>query len=177
MSELATLARPYASAIFKRAKETSSSAKWSETLVFLSSVMASEELTNVLKNPKVNKSKFAEFLHNICQDHVDKEGINLLKLLIKNDRLALMSNIAKEFESLKADDEGYIEVDVVSAFPFTKEGEQKFTTTLEKKFTKKIHMNVTVDKSLIGGVLVRAGDQVIDGSIRGQLQQLQKALM
>lgn len=177
MTELATLARPYASAVFKRAKETSATTQWSESLAFMSAVVTSEEVLKVVSNPKVNRDKLGELVLDICKDHTDNEGINFLKLLLLNNRLSLLPNIAEQFEALKAEEEGYVDVEVVSAYAFTKEEKQKFSATLEKKFNKKIHMNVTVDKSLIGGVLVRAGDRVIDGSVRGQLQQLQKALM
>ena len=177
MTELATLARPYASAVFKCAKETASTAKWSESLAFMSAVMTSQDMAGVISNPKVNRDKLAELVQAICKDQVDKEGTNFLKMLLENNRLALLPDITKQFEVLKAEDEGYGEVEVVTAYAFTKEAQTKFAAALEKKFNKKIHMNVTVDKSLIGGVVVRSGDRVIDGSVKGQLQHLQKALM
>lgn len=176
MSELATLARPYASAVFKRAKETAATVKWSENLALMSAVMASEDMAVVVSNPKVKKDRLAALVLDVCHGHIDEEGTNFLRLLLQNNRLALLSSIAKQFEELKAEDEGYVDVEVLTAFAFTKEAQQKFAATLEKTLSKKVHMNVTVDKSLIGGVLVRAGDRVIDGSIRGQLQHLQKAL-
>ena len=101
---------------------------------------------------------------------------NFLKLLVHNNRLDLLPTISKLFEAYKAEDEGYVEVDVYTAFAFSKEIKQDFTITLEKTLGKKIHMNVAVDKSLIGGILVRAGDRVIDGSIKGRLQHMQKLL-
>jgi F-type H+-transporting ATPase subunit delta len=176
MSELATLARPYASAVFKWAKETASAAKWSEQLAFLSAVMNSKEMSVLVGNPKVKKDRLTDLLLDVGKGHIDNEGVNFLKLLVQNNRLALLPDIAKLFEEQKAEDEGYIAVEVLTAFGFTKEAQQKFTATLEKTLSKKVHMNVTLDKSLIGGVLVRAGDRVIDGSIKGQLQNLQKAL-
>jgi F-type H+-transporting ATPase subunit delta len=176
MSELATLARPYASAVFKRAKETAATEKWSKNLAFMSAVMGSEEMSSVVSNPKVKKDRLTDLVLDICHGLIDIEGSNFLKLLLQNNRLILLPHIAKLFEELKAEDEGYIDVDVLTAFAFTKEALQKFAATLEKTLSKKVHMNVAVDKSLIGGVLVRAGDRVIDGSIRGQLQHLQKAL-
>lgn len=176
MSELATLARPYSSAVFKRAKETASAARWSEQLAFLSAVMNSKEMSALVDNPKVNKDRLTDMLLDVGKGHIDNEGVNFLKLLVQNNRLALLPDIAKLFEEQKAEDEGYIAVEVLTAFAFTKEAQQKFAATLEKTLSKKVHMNVTLDKSLIGGVLVRAGDRVIDGSVRGQLQNLQKAL-
>ena len=177
MSELATLARPYASAVFKRAKESASAPKWSENLAFLSAVISSKEMSVLVDNPKVKKDRLTELLLDVSKGQIDNEGVNFLQLLVQNNRLALLPDIARLFEEQKAEDEGYIAVEVLTAFDFTKESQQKFAATLEKTLSKKVHMNVTLDKSLIGGVLVRAGDRVIDGSVRGQLQNLQKALL
>jgi len=113
---------------------------------------------------------------DICQGHANEENENFLKLLVHNNRLSLLPTIAKLFEAYKAEDEGYAEVEVLTAYALSKEAKHDLTTTLEKTLGKKIHMNVAVDKLLIGGVLVRAGDRVIDGSIRGRLQHMQKAL-
>ena len=176
MSELATLARPYAAAVFKRAKETQATAKWSQSLAFMSAVLKNEDISVVVDNPKVNKQRLSELMLDICQGQVNEENENFLKLLVHNNRLSLLPYIAKLFEAYKAEDEGYAEVEVFTAYAFSKETKQSFTSTLEKTLGKKIHMNVTVDKSLIGGVLVRTGDRVIDGSIRGRLQHMQKAL-
>ena len=176
MSELATLARPYAAAVFKRAKETQSTATWSKSLAFMSAVLKNDDISVVVDNPKVNKERLSALMLDICQGHVNDENENFLKLLVHNNRLSLVPAIARLFEAYKAEDEGYVEVDVLTAYALSKDAKQTFTATLEKTLGKKIHMNVTVDKSLIGGVLVRAGDRVIDGSIRGRLQHMQKAL-
>jgi len=176
MSELATLARPYAAAVFKRAKETHATAKWSETLAFMSAVLNDENISVIVDNPKVNKERLSALMLDICQGQINQENENFLKLLVHNNRLSLLPSIAKLFEAFKAEDEGYVEVEVLTAYSLSKEAKQDFTATLEKTLGKKIHMNVTVEKSLIGGILVRAGDRVIDGSIRGRLQQLAKRL-
>jgi F-type H+-transporting ATPase subunit delta len=176
MSELATLARPYAAAVFKRAKETDSTKKWSKSLAFISTVLSNKDISVVIDNPKVNKQELSAFMLDICQGQVESEGENLLQLLVHNNRLTLVPIIAKLFEAYKTEDEGYVDVEVVVAYAFSKEEKPKFASTLEKTLGKKVNMNVTVDKSLIGGALVRAGDRVIDGSIRGQLQHMQKTL-
>jgi F-type H+-transporting ATPase subunit delta len=176
MSEPATLARPYAVAVFKRAKEMGRSAQWSDMLSFLGLALKDKTLSAAVANPALNSARLTELMMSIGADYLDEEGINFLKLLIKNGRLTLMPEIARIFEQLKADDEGYAEVEVLTAYPFTEESQQAFAAKLEKTFHKKIHMKVSVDQSLIGGIFVRAGDRVIDGSIRGRLQQLQKEL-
>lgn len=176
MSELATLARPYAAAVFKRSFETGTTEKWSKSLAFVSAVLNDNEISAAVANPKVSKERLSALMLDICQGQVDEEGANFLKLLVQNNRLTLAPTIAELFEAYKAESEGYVDVEVSTAYAFSKEEKQSFTSTLEKTLSKKVHMNVTVDKSLIGGVLVRAGDRVIDGSIRGQLQQLAKRL-
>ncbi|MGZ8152328.1 MAG: F0F1 ATP synthase subunit delta [Methylovulum sp.] len=176
MSELATLARPYAAAVFKRAKETGSTAGWSQSLAFMSAVLVNEDIFVYINNPKIGKQRLLAVMLDICQGQIDGEVENFLKLLVHNNRLSLISSITKLFEAYKAEDEGYMDVEVSTAYGFSEEKQLEFAEKLEKTLSKKVHMNVTVDKSLIGGVLVRAGDRVIDGSIRGQLQQLAKRL-
>jgi F-type H+-transporting ATPase subunit delta len=176
MSEIATLARPYAVAAFKRAKETGTSAQWSTSLAFMSAVVSDQGIVEIVNNPKVGKSRLSTLMLAISEGQVDQESSNFMKLLVLNSRLTLLPAIASIFESLKAEDEGYIEIEVLTAYAFTNKAKQEFSEKLAKTMNKNIHMNVTVDKSLIGGVLVRAGDKVIDGSIRGQLQQMQRAL-
>lgn len=176
MSELATLARPYAIAAFKRAKESNSIKKWSQNLAFLSAVLSDKDISVIVDNPKISKQEVSAFVLDICQGQIDEEAENLLRLLVHNNRLTLVPVITELFEAYKTEDAGYVDVEVFVAYNFSKEEKPKFASTLEKTLGKKVNMKVTVDKSLIGGVLVRAGDRVIDGSIRGQLQHMQKTL-
>ncbi len=176
MSELATLARPYAEAAFKRAKETDSSKEWSENLAFLAAIMQDESLSAIVNNPKVAQDKLTQLLQDICQEQIKGEASNFLKILIENGRLSITSEIAVLFEQYKAEDEGYVDVDVITAYSLTKAEEQKFATSLKKTLNKNVNINASVDINLIGGFLVKAGDSVIDGSIGGQLQQLAKRI-
>jgi len=176
MSELSTLARPYAEAVFKRALESNSAAEWSEMLAFLSVVIQDQEMSVTIANPKVSQQQLTELLLDICQDQLKEEGVNLVKLLVQNDRIILTPQISELYESYKAEHEGYVDVDVMSAYALSKEEQKKFASKLEKKLDKKVHITTSVDKSLIGGFLAKAGDTVIDGSIKGQLQQLAKKL-
>ncbi|MCK5121661.1 MAG: F0F1 ATP synthase subunit delta [Methylococcales bacterium] len=176
MSELSTLARPYAEAVFKRALESKSASEWSDELAFLALVMQDKEMTAIIANPKVSQEQLTALLLDICQDQLKQEGVNFLKLLIENDRLILAPQISALYESFKAEHEGYVDVEVISAYALSKEEQKKFATTLEKKLDKKVHITTSIDKTLIGGFLAKAGDKVIDGSIKGQLQQLAKKL-
>ena len=176
MSELLTLARPYAEAVFKRAIESKSTSEWSDMLAFLSCVIEDKEMTAIYTNPKVGQEQLTELLVNIGQDQLTKEGNNFLKLLVENDRLILAPQISELYETFKAEHEGYIDVEIISAYTTTKEEQKKFATMLKKILNKDIHITTSVDKDLIGGFLARARDKVIDGSVKGQLQQLAKIL-
>ena len=176
MSELATLARPYAEAVFKRAKETDTAEQWSDNLGFLAITMQNESLAAAADNPKVEKSRLVGLLLDIGQGYLSNEGINFVRLLVENKRLKLVSYIRELFESYRADDEGYIEAEVRTAFPLTEEDEKQLAETMENVLKRKVQFNVEEDRSLIGGVIVRAGDTVIDASVSGQLQKLAKQL-
>jgi F-type H+-transporting ATPase subunit delta len=176
MSDLATLARPYAEAIFKRAKETKATDKWTQMLALVSLVMQDNELIALVKNPKVAQDRIGQLVLEVCQGQLDDEGANFVKLLVQNDRLLLAPQIASLYEEYKAEDAGYVDVDVSSAFALTKAEEKNLITSLEKTLNKTVRLKAGVDKTLIGGFLARAGDIVIDGSIKGQLQQLAKRL-
>ena len=176
MTELSTLARPYAEAAFKRAKETGAAQQWSESLTFLSLVIQDQDLASIVKNPRISKQKTAQLVMEICKEQIGDEPKNLLKVLIENDKLPLLPEISTMFEQLKADDEGYVNVDLYSAYSLTKAEQGKYVAMLEKLLDKKVNATVSVDKSLIGGILAKAGDKVIDGSISGQLHQLAKRL-
>ena len=176
MSELSTLARPYAAAVFKRASESGSAEQWSQMLSFIAAVVKDNGIATIIENPKVSQERLIQLLLDICQGQLNQEGENFLKILVQNDRLTLAPQISKLYETHKADAEGYVDVDVTTAYSFTKEEQKKFTSALEKTLAKKVRISVNVDKSLIGGFLAKAGDRVIDGSIKGRLQHMQKTL-
>lgn len=177
MIELATLARPYSEAVFKRAKETQTTGEWSDMLAFLSAVMSNPQLAQTADNPKVERTGFTRLLMDICGDQINEEGQNFVKLLIHNNRLKLIQQIGLLFEAFRAEDEGYIDVDVNTAYPLSDDDQRQLTETLEKNLNKKVRLHVEEDNTLIGGVLIRAGDTVMDGTIRGQLQQLSRQLV
>jgi len=176
MTELSTLARPYAQAAFKRAKEVGAAGVWSDSLAFLAQVMQDKALQAVVDNPRVEKERLLQLMLDISKGYIHDEAENFLKILVENDRLKLIPQISELYEQYKAEDEGYINVDLYSAYPITKDEQKKFVTSLEKLLSKKVNATVKVDKTLIGGIVAKAGDKVIDSSISGQLHQLEKRL-
>ena len=176
MSELATLARPYATAAFKRAKETDTTSQWSESLAFLAAVMQNPQITRAAANPTANKDRFIQALLDLCRGKLDGEGENLVRLLVANRRLTLVNLISEQFEQFRAEDEGYIFADVSTAYPLDDAERDQIITVLQKTLGKQPRLNVQIDETLIGGVLIKAGDRVIDASVRGQIQRLAKRL-
>jgi F-type H+-transporting ATPase subunit delta len=166
MSELATLARPYAEA----------AAKWSEMLEFIALVVADENIAALIRNPKVDKQDITRLILDICAGQIDKEGENFVKLLVANGRLPLIPFIRALYEQHRAETEGYVDVEVRTAYAMSKDEQKRLSEALQKAFNKKPRIQTSVDASLIGGFIARAGDKVVDGSIKGQLQQLAKRL-
>ena len=172
MAELSTLARPYAKAAFEYAMEAGDLQGWSDSLGTVSSVAKQSSVDQLLSSPSSTASEQAAALTGICGESLSSAGKNFICILSENRRLKLLPQIAHQFEIMKANQEKAIEVDVASAQPLDEEQQEKLTEALSKKLERKVNMQVSLDKSLLGGAVIRAGDTVIDGSIRGRLTNL-----
>lgn len=176
MTELTTLARPYAVAAYRRAKATKSTARWADELAFVAIVMADERMKLAASNPRVRKEAFTASFLALCEGRLSAEAQNFVRILVENRRLDLIGQIASLFDEYRAADEGYINVDVASAFDLSDAEQKKLTQVLNGVLGRKAHLSVRIDSDLIGGVYIKAGDRVIDASIRGQLERLAKSL-
>jgi len=176
MSEHVTAARPYAKAIFELAKKAGNYDGWSERLRFLAAVVSNPEVAKALDEPGSTASARAEMVQKIAGDRLDGEGANMVRLLAENGRLGAMDSIADLYDEYRANDEGVLEASVVSAMPLDDQYKARLAESLQKKFNKKINIVNTVDEDLIGGAIIRAGDVVIDGSVKGHLAQLGSSL-
>jgi F-type H+-transporting ATPase subunit delta len=176
MSELITLARPSAGAAYQRAKEPAATSPRGDLLSFLGEALTDPLLQQAAANPRADKEKFLPALFDLCQDKLSEDGKNFLRLLVHNHRLGLLPTIRTLFSHYRAEDEGYIDVSVATAFPLSPDEEQDIAAIVEKLVKRKARLTVQQDESLIGGVVIRAGDRVIDGSLRGRLQRLEKTL-
>ena len=172
MAEIQTLARPYAEAVFELAKSSDALARWSEMLAFISAVAADENMQRLSNDPRLDRARFLELFLNICGKNVSDEGANFVHLLLENRRLSLMPEIVLQFEALKAEAEARLEATVVSAFPLEADQIKTLGNALKRKFGRDVNLTAQVDKTLLGGVVIRAGDLVIDGSLRGRLAEL-----
>lgn len=176
MAQLTTLARPYAKAAFSTAESTGQLAVWSRSLGVAAAVAQHPRVAAFLSNPSHNTGQQAQTLLDLCGNELDAKVQNFLLVLAANKRLGLLPEIVALFEQLKAERERSIDVDVVSAFPLDAAAEQQLGSVLKQKLQRDVKLTTSVDSSLIGGVVVRAGDTVIDSSVRGRLKKLAEAM-
>jgi F-type H+-transporting ATPase subunit delta len=174
--ETTTIARPYAEAVFALADEGSNLELWSEMLTFLSSVVEDEAFAPIVSNPLVEQQALTELLLEITEGHINDEGSNLIRVLVENRRLAVLPEIKALFDELKADKERVISVHVTSAYALKPAQEKLIADALKAKLGRNVTITSEKDADLIGGLHIRAGDMVIDGSVRGKLQQLANEL-
>jgi F-type H+-transporting ATPase subunit delta len=175
MSELTTVARPYAKAAFDFAVEKDAIAKWQEMLAFAGEVAANEDMHQLLTGA-VAADTLADIFNNVCGEQLDEHGQNLVKVLAENKRLAALPEISTLFDAFKADYDKEIEVDVTSASTLTDAQLKELVASLEKRLARKVKLNCNVDPALIAGMVINAGDTVIDGSVKSKLNRLADAL-
>jgi F-type H+-transporting ATPase subunit delta len=185
MAENNTIARPYAEAVFELAREAGALDAWSDALEVAGRLMADGRVAEFLGNPSLSDDERLRFVTGLVAsaagrqsllDGSDRRGTNFLKLLIENDRVGVMPEIAEHFEGLKAETENVVDVTVTSAAPLDDAQRQAITTALRKRLGREIRLDTELDEDLIGGAVIRAGDVVIDGSLRARLDGLASAL-
>lgn len=174
--EQSTIARPYAEAVFARANETDKLDLWSDMLAFVAEVVNNQDIAPILGSSSIDRHTRTELLLDIVGGRVNEEGENLLKLLMQNDRVQVLPEISVMYEAMKAERAGAIDVRVVSAFALRAPQQKKLAAALKSKLGKDVNITSEKDSALMGGVIIHAGDTVIDGSVRGQLQQLANEL-
>jgi len=172
MAELATIARPYAEAVFRLAKEGNALDAWSEKLAFIAAVYHDPQMQAAIGNPRVTANDVERLLLAISGDRIDDAARNFIQLLVRNRRLAMLPQIREQFEKLKLEDEGKLDARISSAYPLDDAQRNQVVNLLSSRFKRKINATVTVDPELIGGIKVEVGDKVWDASVRGKLQTM-----
>ncbi len=177
MAELATIARPYAEALFGVA-EAGELAAWSTLVAELAQVAALPEVLSIASNPKVTHAQVIDLVLSAVKSPLkdSAEAKNLVQMLVANHRFELLPEIEAQFEALKNAHDGAADALIVSAFPLEGTQLSDLVASLERKFKCKLKPAVEVDKSLIGGVRVTVGDEVLDTSVRARLASMQAAL-
>ena len=145
---------------------------WGEALTLLAAVASDASMQELLDQPQLSKEQKGELMLKVVSDKLNKQQQNLVRLMAENDRLKALPEVAHQFEVYRAEAEGKVEAEVISAFALTSEQEQAITETLKSKLGRDVSITTSTDKSLIGGVIIKAGDTIIDGSMKSQLESL-----
>ena len=174
MAEIATIARPYAQALFEASRnKLGETAQW---LAPMASLVGNEEVLQLADNPKVGKKQLFELIAEAMPTALPTEGSNFLHTVLQNGRLAALPEIARQFESLKNSASGASDAVVYSAFPLEGADLTDLVNRLEKRFGARLNVRVVQDSSLIGGVRVVVGDEVLDTSVKARIEQMKQAL-
>jgi len=176
MAELRTLARPYANAVFAVARQDGDLERWSRMLGLLAVASADPQVKVLLDSPDVADEQKAFRLAEVCGDELNHGARQLAQVLARNKRLDLIGELCEQYESLRAAEEQTLDVEVVSAFPLTDAQSAAIAQSLTAKYAKAVNLTSVVDRDLLVGAIIRAGDTVIDGSVRGRLNKLAESL-
>ncbi len=176
MAEKSTIARPYAEAVFQLAQANGQLKEWSGMLQAIALIAGAAEMQSVLGNTSVSKSQVAGLVIDVAgfsaKNALAELGSNFVKLLAENRRLTVMTDIAAQYEALKAEAEKTVEAEVVAASEISSAQQADIAAKLKARLGCEVSLKCSVDESLMGGAIIKAGDMVIDGSVSGQLNKL-----
>lgn len=176
MDDIGTMSRPYAVAAFRQASEEGKVAQWADMLALLATICEDGTVKGLIANPKVDRAGLESMLIDVGGDSFSDTGRNFVRLLVENGRLDLASEIERQFARERAAVEGRREVTVISAYELSDSERDILVQRIAKRLGVEVELHVKIDQSLIGGVVIRAGDVVIDASLRGRLNQLSQAV-
>ncbi|NNE36941.1 MAG: F0F1 ATP synthase subunit delta [Gammaproteobacteria bacterium] len=177
MQDNTTIARPYARAIFELAQADNNLQGWSDLLKLLSQVVVDPDMQEVISSPRVTSEQILEITSEVMGNRLDLLGRNFIKVLIDANRLRLVPYISDLFEKRRAEAEGRVDINVLTAYELEAQQSNQLSEVMGKRLGKKINISAMVDESLIGGIVIRAGDTVIDSSLRGRLNTLRNQLI
>ncbi len=177
MAETVTIARPYAEAAFKLAREKNQLEAWSETLHLLDLVVQDAAVARCIGDPNVSTEQLQSLILGVCGDKLDAAGRNFVQVLEQNNRLAMLPEIRTMFDALRLEHEGVLEAEIHSAFAIDDAQVAQLVKKLESKYQRKVRAQVSVDAKLIGGIKIVVGDNVVDATVRGKLDAMSAALI
>ena len=172
MAERRTTARPYAEAAFALARDARRLKPWSEMLALIATIAGDVRLQRLLDDPSLPRERLAALIIDIGGKHLDVAAQNFVRLLAENRRLALLPEIVALYEMRRAEAEAIVEADVTSAYALSEAEQRKIGEALKRRLGREVRVTAYVDASLLGGIVIRAGDLVIDGSVRGRIAAL-----
>lgn len=176
MAETITTARPYAQAAFEEAQKLNALKAWSEMLSELAGAVNHAEVRAAVGNPKVSKAQLSALMDALIGTNVSAQQRNFVRILADNQRLQIVPEISAIFETLKAEAEKTVNVVVDSAFELSAAQQDKIVSSLKKRLGCEVKLACNVKNNLLGGVVIRAGDKVIDGSALARLGEMATAL-
>ena len=176
MADNATIARPYAKAVFDYAQESNSFDEWNTALDQLAAISADDSFAAVANDPRVEDSKVTELLTDLTKDVLPAGGTNFIALLVQNERLDSLVDVKQQYADLVATAKAIVTAKVTTAIALTQDQKSSLISALEKRLDQKVVLEETVDASLIGGAIVKTGDLVIDGTAKGRIEKLTTAL-
>ncbi|MGB5472538.1 MAG: F0F1 ATP synthase subunit delta [Gammaproteobacteria bacterium] len=176
MAETLTVARPYAQAAFLFASEHQVLRDWSDRLALLAAIAADPAMRVLIDNPRLTEKQLADLIVDIGGDRLDEKCANFVRALADNRRLALLPDIAALFEIERRKAEGRVQAELTTAYPASEAQQALIIESLRKRLGREVELTCKTDAALLGGAVIRAGDLVIDGSVRGKLQRLGTAL-
>lgn len=176
MSQAITVARPYAQAAFDEAQKKGELKAWSEMLHSAAQAVEQQDMQTVITSARVATAQLNNLMLAVCGDKLSVTAQNFIKLLVENKRLIVLPQILEMFETLRAEAEKSVDVVVTSAFDLTEAQKQKIAAALKVRMGREIKLSCETNRELLGGVVIRAGDKVIDGSARTRLSELAVAL-
>jgi F-type H+-transporting ATPase subunit delta len=172
MADKTTIARPYARAAFEEARENGGLQPWSQLLHTAAAVVHDPRVVPLLGNPAVTPAQLAQLVTDIAGPQIGEDGRNFVRTLADNRRLEVLPEISALFEELKDSAEGVADVTVTSAAPLDAQQQQRLSEALGRRLQRTVRLHCETDPNLIGGAVVRAGDLIIDGSLRGRLERM-----
>jgi len=177
MAEAITVARPYAQAAFLFASTQQSLKDWSEMLSLLAAIADDAGMRELLDSPHVTETQLADLFIQVGGEHFNEKCANFIRVLAANGRLDLLPEIAALYEIKRRDAEGTVQAQLITAYPASEAQQTEIIASLRKRLGREVELSCSTDEGLLGGAIIRAGDLVIDGSVRGKLERLGTALM
>lgn len=174
-SRLRTIARPYAKAVFAFAIEQHTVKPWQSMLTLSANVSRNEQIAKLLSSAVAPK-RLADTFIAICGDQLSFAGHNLIRVMAENRRLAVLPNVLEQFIELRISQESMMVIEAISTYSLSEKQVTKVITAMEQRLSCKVKLTCQIDKSIVAGIIIRAGDMVIDGSIRGRLERFSSIL-
>lgn len=172
MAARSTIARPYARAAFEEAREQGRLEPWSQALRTAAAVVRDPNVEKLIGNPHVAPDEIAKLIVDVLGGQCDERVRNFVYALAENQRLGYLPEISEIFDDLRDEAEGWVDVEVRSAAPLTADQQETLAAALSRRLNRRVRLHTEIDPALIGGAVLRAGDLVIDGSLRARLERI-----